>query len=95
MKKAKPKAFQLIRGMKDVLPQDNRRWNYLQKTVEDIAKAYGYDYIETPILEDTNLFVRSVGQESDIVEKEMFSFTDKGGDNVTMRPEGTAPIARA
>ena len=95
MRKPKPKSYQLIRGMKDVLPQEDARWDMINKTAEKLARSFGYDYIETPILEDTNLFVRSVGEHSDIVEKEMFSFTDKGGDNVSMRPEGTAPIIRS
>ena len=95
MRKPKPKSYQLIRGMKDVLPQEDARWDLINKTAEKLARSFGYEYIETPILEDTNLFVRSVGEHSDIVEKEMFSFTDKGGDNVSMRPEGTAPIIRS
>lgn len=95
MRKPKPKSYQLIRGMKDVLPQEDARWGFINKTAENLAQSFGYEYIETPILEDTNLFVRSVGEHSDIVEKEMFSFADKGGDNVSMRPEGTAPIIRA
>lgn len=94
-KKAKPKSFQLVRGMKDVIHQEIPRWEFIQKTVENLAHSFSYDYIETPILEDTGLFVRSVGEHTDIVEKEMFSFMDKGGDNVTLRPEGTAPIIRA
>lgn len=70
-------------------------WDFIRSKVSKFAQDYGFKRIDTPILEETNLFIRSVGKETDIIEKEMFSFIDKGGDNVTLRPEGTASIARA
>lgn len=94
---AKPKGKypQLLRGMKDILPEVQDYWNWVEKEAERLAKDYGYDKIETPILEETTLFTRAVGENTDIVEKEMFSFIDKGGENVSLRPENTTGIARA
>ncbi len=82
-----------LRGMNDIICDE--RFNYFLQTAEKIAKRYGYCYIETPILEETALFKRSVGESSDIVGKEMYQFTDKGGNDVCMRPEGTAGVVRA
>jgi len=84
-----------LRGMKDLTFDDSARFVHIIKTSTDIAKKYGYSYIETPILEETGLFKRSVGESSDIVGKEMYQFEDKGGNDVCMRPEGTAGIVRA
>jgi histidyl-tRNA synthetase len=86
---------QTPRGMRDIVPSEQRYWRYIYKKAEELTAAYGYERLDTPILEETSLFVRSAGKQSDVVEKEMFSFIDKGGDNVTMRPEGTAPLVRA
>lgn len=86
---------QSLRGMKDILPQEQKYWRHVRKTAENLSLAYGFDRIDTPILEPTSLFVRSVGTQTDVVEKEMFSFQDRGGDNVSLRPEGTASVARA
>ncbi len=86
---------QLVRGMRDVM---NPEWPYRDKMYEEakrLAEDYGYERIETPILEETSLFIRGVGKVTDIVEKEMFSFETSGGEKVTMRPEGTSPISRA
>ena len=82
-----------LRGMNDIICDE--RFNYFLQTAEKIAKNYGFCYIETPILEETALFKRSVGESSDIVGKEMYQFTDKGGNDVCMRPEGTAGVVRA
>ncbi len=82
-----------LRGMNDIVCDE--RFAYFLKTAEKIAKNYGYCYIETPILEETALFKRSVGESSDIVGKEMYQFIDKGGNDVCMRPEGTAGVVRA
>lgn len=87
--------FHLLRGMKDILPQDQAYWGFIRQTVEDMSQNYGFSLIDTPILEKTSLFTRSVGQETDIVAKEMFSFVDQGGDNVSLRPENTAGVVRA
>lgn len=86
---------QLLRGMKDILPADQPYWDAVRRMVEGVAKGAGFDRIETPILESANLFSRTVGQDTDIVEKEMYVFVDKGGDRVALRPENTAAVARA
>lgn len=83
------------RGMKDILPNEEKFWSFARDKADGIARAYGYEKIETPIVEETSLFVRSVGKQTDIVEKEMFSFEDQGGENLTLRPEETAAVARA
>jgi len=81
--------------MKDLTFEESNRFLHIITTAIDISKKYGYSYIETPILEETGLFKRSVGESSDIVGKEMYQFEDKGGNDVCMRPEGTAGIVRA
>ncbi|MBI4458124.1 histidine--tRNA ligase [Candidatus Uhrbacteria bacterium] len=86
---------QTLRGMKDILPSEQKYWLHVRDAAEPLAAAYGYDRIDTPILEETGLFVRSVGKQTDIVEKEMFSFIDAGGENVSLRPEATASIVRS
>ena len=87
--------IQPLRGMKDLAFEDAQRFNFIINTASKIAQNYGYSYIETPILEETALFKRSVGESSDIVGKEMYQFEDKGGNDVCMRPEGTAGVVRA
>ena len=87
--------IQALRGMKDLLSPNSQRYNYFVENCSRIAKNYGYEYIETPILEETALFKRSVGESSDIVGKEMYQFIDKGNNDVCMRPEGTAGVVRA
>ncbi|HTE16363.1 MAG TPA: histidine--tRNA ligase [Burkholderiales bacterium] len=85
-----------IRGMNDVLPDEAYLWHYLEDTVRDVFRQYGYRNIRTPIVEYTSLFVRGVGEVTDIVEKEMYSFEDSmNGDKLSLRPEGTAPTVRA
>ncbi len=81
-----------LRGMKDIF---DSRFLKILDTAREVAENYGFDYIETPILEETNLFKRSVGESSDIVNKEMYQFTDKGGNDVCLRPEGTAGVVRS
>jgi histidyl-tRNA synthetase len=81
--------------MNDILPPDNARFEYFIETASAIARRYGFTYFETPLLEETALFKRSVGESSDIVGKEMYQFTDKGGNDVCLRPEGTAGVVRA
>ncbi len=85
----------LLRGMRDVLPHDLVHMRHIQRVIERIASAYGFNEIETPIVEETALFVRSVGKATDIVEKEMYTWETPGGESVSLRPEGTASIARA
>lgn len=86
--------IQSLRGMKDIIDNDSELFTYFVENCSKIAKKYGYGYIETPILEETALFKRSVGESSDIVSKEMYNFTDKGGHEVCLRPEGTAGVVR-
>ncbi len=83
------------RGTKDVLPSDIYRWTYLENMFRDICEKFGYREIRTPIFEHTELFKRGVGETTDIVQKEMYTFTDNGGRNITLKPEGTAPVVRA
>ncbi len=84
-----------LRGMNDILSEDYERYTYFIQTASNIAEKYGFHFIETPLLEETALFKRSVGESSDIVGKEMYQFTDKGGNDVCLRPEGTAGVVRA
>ena len=85
-----------LRGMNDILSyEESRRFTYFIQTATEIAQRYGFYYIETPLLEETALFKRSVGESSDIVGKEMYQFEDKGGNDVCLRPEGTAGVVRA
>ncbi len=89
------KKIQSIRGMNDLLPDESPVWQYLEKTVSELLARYGYREIRFPILEPTELFKRSIGEVTDIVEKEMYTFDDRNGDSVTLRPEGTAGCVRA
>jgi histidyl-tRNA synthetase len=88
----KPKA---IRGMNDILPEVSATWRYLEQVLQEIVYSYGYDEIRLPILEHTELFRRSIGEVTDIVEKEMYTFEDRNGESLTMRPEATASVVRA
>ncbi|CAH0992656.1 Histidine--tRNA ligase [Sinobacterium norvegicum] len=87
--------IQSIRGMNDNVPASTPVWQYLEKTVADLLKSYSYQEIRFPILEQTALFKRSIGEVTDIVEKEMYTFEDRNGDSLTLRPEGTASCVRA
>lgn len=89
-------AIQAIRGMNDILPQDADLWTYFEDTVQDWLASYGYRTIRMPIVEQTALFKRAIGEVTDIVEKEMYTFTDAlNGESLTLRPEGTASCVRA
>ncbi len=87
--------IQSIRGMNDLLPVDSSLWQYLERTVSDVLSQYSYNEIRFPILEQTELFKRSIGEVTDIVEKEMYTFDDRNGESLTLRPEGTACCVRA
>jgi histidyl-tRNA synthetase len=87
--------IQSLRGMHDLLPENSAIWQYLEKTVADLLSRYSYKEIRFPILEQTELFKRSVGEATDIVEKEMYTFEDRNGDQLSLRPEGTAGCVRA
>ena len=89
------KPLQAIRGMNDILPEQTPLWRYFEKTVADLLDGYGYRQIRMPIVEFTELFKRSIGEVTDIVEKEMYTFADRNGDSLTLRPEGTASCVRA
>ena len=90
------KTIQAIRGMNDVLPDEAHLWEFFEETVRDWLRAYGYRPMRTPILEKTDLFVRSIGEVTDIVEKEMYTFIDAlSGESLALRPEGTAACVRA
>ena len=87
--------FQAPRGTEDVLPDQAPRWQFVERTFADLVRRYGYREIRTPTFEDTDLFIRSSGETSDVVSKQMYTFTDKGGRDITLKPEGTAPAMRA
>jgi histidyl-tRNA synthetase len=87
--------IQSIRGMHDILPGETVEWQWLEEQVRQILSGYGYDEIRMPIVEKTELFKRSIGEVTDIVEKEMYTFDDRNGDSLTLRPEGTACCVRA
>ena len=84
-----------VKGMNDVLPEDAARWHRLESTFRELVGRYGFGEVRTPLVEPTDLFVRSIGEATDIVEKEMYTFEDKGEKSLTLRPEGTASAARA
>src|SRR3990172_5099230 len=83
------------RGTADVLPEEQKYWRYVERHAVDICRRFGFQRIDTPMFEAAGLFVRTVGGETDIVQKETYTFEDRGGDPLTLRPEGTAPVCRA
>lgn len=87
--------IQAIRGMHDILPDDTPRWHYLESVTRSLLDCYGYSEIRLPVVEKTELFERSIGELTDIVTKEMYTFEDRNGDRLTLRPEGTASCVRA
>ena len=89
------KKLQAIRGMNDILPDQSPTWQFLEKTFSRVVKRFGYEEIRFPIVEQTQLFKRSIGEVTDIVEKEMYSFEDRNGTSLCLRPEGTAVCVRA
>lgn len=89
------KLIKSIRGMHDVLPDDSHRWQAFEAIIRQLMAGYGYREIRMPLVESTDLFCRSIGEVTDIVEKEMYTFEDRNGDKLTLRPEGTASCVRA
>ena len=89
------KSLQAIRGMNDILPEQTPYWQYVENIFRKLMQSYGYQEIRMPIVENTALFKRSIGEVTDIVEKEMYTFEDRNGDSLTLRPEGTACCVRA
>jgi histidyl-tRNA synthetase len=89
------KSIQAIKGMNDLLPEQSPLWQHLEATARRTFALYGFEEVRTPIVESTALFVRGIGEETDVVGKEMYTFEDRGGDSVSLRPEGTAGAVRA
>ena len=87
--------FTALKGMQDILPPDTLLWQSIERTARDVFGAYGFQEIRLPVLESTGVFSRSIGEQTDIVEKEMYTFTDKGGRSVSLRPECTASVVRS
>src|ERR1700722_12429003 len=81
--------------MNDILPEETKYWQYVEAILREVLQSYGYDEIRFPIVEKTELFKRSIGEATDIVEKEMYTFLDRNNDSLTLRPEGTACCVRA
>src|SRR3989344_4401477 len=94
-KKVIKETIQTPKGTHDILPEDFPYYDKIVQVAENIAKFYGFKRIETPHFEKTDLFLRTLGETTDIIEKQMYSFRTRGGDQLTLRPEGTAPVARA
>lgn len=93
--KKSAKAPETLRGFRDILPDEQAVWDKAEQTAQSLARAYGFGRIRLPVLEQTSLFERGIGKDTDIVEKEMFTFADQGGVKMTLRPEGTASVVRA
>jgi histidyl-tRNA synthetase len=87
--------YQAARGTQDILPEEQPYWRYIDQAIADICRLYGYQRIDTPVFEDTSLFSRSAGEYTDIVQKEMYTFDDRGGNSLTLKPEGTPAVCRA
>jgi len=87
--------YQAPRGTSDILPEEQPYWRYIEQKAVNICQLYGYERIDSPAFENADIFIRTVGEETDIVEKEMYTFEDRGGNKLTLRPEGTAPVCRA
>jgi len=84
-----------IRGMRDILPPETSRWQWVESVAREVFDLYGYQEIRLPLLERTELFARSIGADTDIVAKEMYTFPDRKGESLTLRPEATASVLRA
>ena len=87
--------IQAIRGMNDILPEQTPSWLFVERAFQSLMQQYAYQQIRLPVVEKTDLFKRSIGEVTDIVEKEMYTFDDRNGDSLTLRPEGTAGCVRA
>ena len=83
-----------VTGMKDVLAAEIGAWQHVERTMAGVLAAYGYEEMRVPVVEHTDLFKRAIGEYTDVVEKEMYTFTDQGGDSLTLRPEATAGVVR-
>lgn len=94
-KKRGARAIKTLRGMRDIMPEDQLYWDFLRMQAREFSQSYGFERIDLPLLEAEQLFNRTVGKTSDVVQKEMYAFVDQGGDKVALRPEATASVARA
>ena len=88
-------TYKSVKETKDLLPKDTAAWLHVERVIREVMDAYRYGEIRTPLFEETELFARGVGESTDIVGKEMYTFTDKGGSSLTLRPEMTAPVIRS
>jgi histidyl-tRNA synthetase len=93
--KGRVRLYRTPRGTSDILPDEQAYWRFIEQKAVNICQLYGYERIDAPAFEETGLFTRSVGEGTDIVDKQMYTFEDKGGNQITLRPEGTAPVCRA
>src|SRR5450755_5042765 len=91
----KPRKFQAIKGVRDLLPAETPLWNHVEEAARTVFGAYGFGEIRLPIFEPTELFARSIGLDTDVVSKEMYSFQDRGDTSISLRPEATASVCRA
>jgi len=87
--------IKIPRGTQDILPEDSKKWRYIENQLDELMTFYNYKEIRTPIFESTDLFARGVGDSTDVVQKEMYTFKDKGDRSITLRPEGTAAVVRS
>lgn len=87
--------IKIPRGTQDILPEDSIKWRYIENKLDQLMEIYNYQEIRTPIFESTELFARGVGDSTDVVQKEMYTFKDKGDRSLTLRPEGTASVVRS
>ncbi|MDH5406702.1 MAG: ATP phosphoribosyltransferase regulatory subunit, partial [Candidatus Aminicenantes bacterium] len=87
--------YRAIRGTRDIMPEEMSLWHRIEDTAREVFELYGYGEMRVPIFEETTLFSRSIGEHTDIVEKEMYTFTDRSGKSLTLRPEATASVVRA
>ena len=88
-------VIKAIKGTRDILPPESAVWNKVESTAREIFELYGFSEIRTPVFERTDLFARGVGEDTDIVSKEMYTFADRDNTSLTLRPEGTAPVVRS
>ncbi|NIA23518.1 MAG: histidine--tRNA ligase, partial [Proteobacteria bacterium] len=88
-------VIRAIKGTRDIFGPEAKKWNIVERKIFEFAKKYNYEEMKIPTFESTQLYLRGIGDETDIVNKEMYTFTDKGGRSITLRPEGTAGIVRA
>lgn len=89
------RILQALRGTQDILPDNIYKWNHVESVIKELCALYGYSEIRTPMFEDTKLFLRGIGDTTDVVAKEMYTFEDRGGRSITLRPENTAAVVRS